>query len=51
MDAVLVANEAVHSRIILKNGVLCKLDIAKVYDHVSWNFMVNMLQRMCFGYK
>ena len=36
LDAILIANEAVDSR--LKDnvgGVLCKLDIEKTYNHVS----------------
>ena len=36
LDATLIANEVVHSR--LKDnvgGVLCKLDVEKAYDHVS----------------
>ena len=31
---------------MLKNdayGVLCKLNIDKVYDHVNWNFLVFVL--------
>ncbi|WMV37016.1 hypothetical protein MTR67_030401 [Solanum verrucosum] len=36
MDAVLVANEAVGSRMKWKKaGILCKLDIEKAYDHVN----------------
>lgn len=37
LDAALIANEIV---INYKNleGVLCKLDMEKVYDHVNWDF-------------
>ncbi|RVW54486.1 hypothetical protein CK203_068316 [Vitis vinifera] len=46
LDAVLIANEAVDSR--LKDnvgGVLCKLDIEKAYDRVSWSFCWLFLKR------
>ncbi|WMV41678.1 hypothetical protein MTR67_035063 [Solanum verrucosum] len=52
MDAVLIANECVESRQRSKcPGILCKLDIQKAYDHLNWNFLLLMMQRMGFGAK
>ena len=49
LDSVLIANERLDSR--LKAGiprVLCKLDVKKAFDHVSWDFLMYMLQ--CCGF-
>lgn len=52
MDAVLVANEAVDSRVKQnKPGILCKLDVEQAYDHVNWGFLLEILNRMDFGSK
>lgn len=38
----------------LKNGergLLCKLDIEKAYDHLKWDSLLIVMQRMDFGSK
>ena len=48
---VLIANEAFD--LLLKSnesGLLCKLDIEKVYDHVIWDFLLVVLKKMGFGH-
>ena len=52
LDSVLIASERIGSRLKSKvPGVLCKLDVEKVYDHVSWDFLMYMLQRCGFSKK
>ena len=34
-----------------ERGVLCVLDIKKAYYNISWNFILQTMQRMGFGAK
>ena len=46
----LIANEAVDTIIRRKgSGIVCKLDIEKAYDHLSWEFLSQVLDKMGFG--
>ena len=52
LDTALIANEAIDS--LLKGdeaGVLCKLDLEKDYDHINWDFLMSVMQKMGFGEK
>ena len=52
LNAALIANEAINS--LLKrneSGVLCKLDLEKAYDHINWDFLLIVMQKMGFGEK
>ena len=51
LDASLIANDVVDSMVKKEKGILCKLDIEKVYDHLNWSFLLRVLKKMGFGGK
>ena len=52
MDASLIANECIdHYLRTNHSGILCKLDIEKAYDHISWEFVMAILEKMGFPSK
>ena len=50
LDAALITNEAMDS-LLRRNdcGVVCKLDIEKAYDHVNWEYVLEVMRIMGFG--
>ena len=50
LDVALIANEAVDSMLRRTDGgVVCKLDIEKAYDHLNWEFVIEVMRRKGFG--
>ncbi|RVX23503.1 putative ribonuclease H protein [Vitis vinifera] len=52
LDVVLIASEALDSR--LKDntpGLLLKMDIEKAFDHVNWDFLMDVMSKMGFGHR
>ena len=45
----LIANETIDLKLKINNSqVLCKFDIEKAYDHVNWDFLLEILKKMGF---
>ena len=50
LDAALISNEAMDSRLKVNiPGLLLKLDIEKVFDHVNWDYLLSIMTKMGFG--
>lgn len=48
----MIANECIDEHCKQKrNGILCKLDLEKAYDHVIWDFLNYILERFGFSGK
>lgn len=49
IDATPIASECVDSRFKGEApGIMCKLEIEKAYDHVNWEFLLNILKQNWF---
>ena len=52
LDPILIANECLDSRLKSRvPGLICKLDVEKAFDHISWSFLLQMLERSGFSTK
>ena len=52
MQSLFTTNEHIDSR--LKNGldgILCKPDIERAYNHINWNFLSAIVDKMGFDHK
>ena len=46
LDAALITNEGMDSMLRRNDGgVVCKLDIEKAYDHLNWEFVLEVMRK------
>ena len=52
LNAILIANETLNSRLKdNKSGLLLKMDIENAFDHVNWDFLMEVMSKMGFGHR
>ncbi|RVW18195.1 Transposon TX1 uncharacterized 149 kDa protein [Vitis vinifera] len=51
LDVVLIANETLDSRLKDNKPGLLKMDIEKAFDHVNWDFLMEVMSKMGFGHR
>ncbi|RVW72642.1 hypothetical protein CK203_050637 [Vitis vinifera] len=52
LNVVLIASEALDSRFKDNTlGLLLKMDIEKAFDHVNWDFLMDVMSKMGFGHR
>ena len=51
MDGIILVQETIHSlKVTKKPGMVIKLDIEKVYDKLSWQYMRSILEAFGFAW-
>lgn len=50
VDCIMLANDIVHAMgKRSEGGLLIKLDFAKAYDNIDWDFLLDLMKEMGFG--
>lgn len=50
LEADLIASMVINTKLKkMEHGLLCKQDIEKAYDHLRWDFLLKVLQKIHFG--
>ncbi|RVW39985.1 Transposon TX1 uncharacterized 149 kDa protein [Vitis vinifera] len=52
LNAILIANETLDFRLKdNKSSLFLKMDIKKAFDHVNWDFLMEVMSKMGFGHR